>query len=135
MDDGADLVSTLHKERVDQIPDVIAGTEETTTGVIRLKAMAKDGALRFPVLAVNDAMTKHLFDNRYGTGQSTLDGIRCQFTFSFFALGLFTIPIINLNPIPGTKEPVVMKNQTINSWTFRSRLAMVFLPTVKRPSL
>ncbi len=75
MDDGADLVSTLHKERTDQIPDVIAGTEETTTGVIRLKAMAQDGALRFPVLAVNDAMTKHLFDNRYGTGQSTLDGV------------------------------------------------------------
>jgi adenosylhomocysteinase len=75
MDDGADLVSTLHKERTDQIPDVIAGTEETTTGVIRLKAMAQDGALRFPVLAVNDAETKHLFDNRYGTGQSTLDGV------------------------------------------------------------
>jgi adenosylhomocysteinase len=75
MDDGADLVSTLHKERVDQIPEVIAGTEETTTGVIRLRAMAKDGALRFPVLAVNDAMTKHFFDNRYGTGQSTLDGV------------------------------------------------------------
>src|SRR5512139_2413965 len=75
MDDGADLVSTLHKERVNQIPDVIAGTEETTTGVVRLKAMAKAGALRFPVLAVNDAMTKHLFDNRYGTGQSTIDGI------------------------------------------------------------
>jgi len=75
MDDGADLVSTIHKERADQIDDVVAGTEETTTGVIRLKAMAKDGALRFPVLAVNDAMTKHLFDNRYGTGQSTLDGI------------------------------------------------------------
>jgi len=75
MDDGADLVSTIHKERLDQIDDVIAGTEETTTGVIRLKAMAKDGALRFPVLAVNDAMTKHLFDNRYGTGQSTLDGV------------------------------------------------------------
>jgi adenosylhomocysteinase len=75
MDDGADLVSTLHKERVDQIGDVIAGTEETTTGVIRLKAMANHGALRFPVLAVNDAMTKHLFDNRYGTGQSTLDGV------------------------------------------------------------
>lgn len=75
MDDGADLVSTLHKERTDQIPDVIAGTEETTTGVIRLKAMANAGALRFPVLAVNDAMTKHLFDNRYGTGQSTLDGV------------------------------------------------------------
>ncbi len=75
MDDGADLVSTLHKERVDQIPDVIAGTEETTTGVIRLRAMAEQGALRFPVLAVNDAMTKHLFDNRYGTGQSTLDGV------------------------------------------------------------
>ena len=75
MDDGADLVSTLHKERTEQIGQVIAGTEETTTGVIRLRAMAKEGALRFPVLAVNDAMTKHLFDNRYGTGQSTLDGI------------------------------------------------------------
>jgi adenosylhomocysteinase len=75
MDDGADLVSILHKERVGQISDVVAGTEETTTGVIRLKAMAKNGALRFPVLAVNDAHTKYLFDNRYGTGQSTLDGI------------------------------------------------------------
>src|SRR5512136_309863 len=75
MDDGADLVSTLHKERTGQIPDIIAGMEETTTGVVRLKAMAKAGALRFPVLAVNDAMTKHLFDNRYGTGQSTLDGV------------------------------------------------------------
>ncbi len=75
MDDGADLVGTLHKERLNQISDVIAGTEETTTGVIRLKAMARAGALRFPVLAVNDAMTKHLFDNRYGTGQSTLDGV------------------------------------------------------------
>ncbi|MGA9534172.1 MAG: adenosylhomocysteinase [Anaerolineales bacterium] len=75
MDDGADLVSTLHKERRDQIPEVKGGTEETTTGVIRLRAMAKQGALQFPVLAVNDAMTKHFFDNRYGTGQSTLDGI------------------------------------------------------------
>ncbi len=75
MDDGADLVSTLHKERVGQLSEIVGGTEETTTGVIRLKAMAKDGALKFPVVAVNDAMTKHLFDNRYGTGQSTLDGI------------------------------------------------------------
>lgn len=75
MDDGADLVSILHKERVNQIANVVGGTEETTTGVIRLKAMANDGALKFPVVAVNDAMTKHLFDNRYGTGQSTLDGI------------------------------------------------------------
>lgn len=75
MDDGADLVSTLHKERRDQIPEVIGGTEETTTGVIRLRAMAADGALAFPVMAVNDAMTKHFFDNRYGTGQSTIDGI------------------------------------------------------------
>jgi len=75
MDDGADLVSTLHTERTDLIPNIIGGTEETTTGVIRLRAMAKDGALRFPVLAVNDAMTKHFFDNRYGTGQSTIDGI------------------------------------------------------------
>ena len=75
MDDGADLVSTMHKERTDLIPNMIGGTEETTTGVIRLRAMAKDGALKFPVLAVNDADTKHLFDNRYGTGQSTLDGV------------------------------------------------------------
>jgi adenosylhomocysteinase len=75
MDDGADLVGMLHKERTNQIPEIIGGTEETTTGVIRLRAMAADGALRFPVIAVNDADTKHLFDNRYGTGQSTLDGI------------------------------------------------------------
>lgn len=75
MDDGADLVSTLHKERRELLPEVLAGTEETTTGVIRLRAMAADGALQFPVLAVNDARTKHFFDNRYGTGQSTLDGI------------------------------------------------------------
>ncbi len=75
MDDGADLVSTLHKSRRELLDDIIGGTEETTTGVIRLKAMAKDGALEFPVVAVNDAMTKHFFDNRYGTGQSTLDGI------------------------------------------------------------
>ncbi len=75
MDDGADLVSLLHKDRSNQISEVIGGTEETTTGIIRLRAMAADGALRFPILAVNDAMTKHLFDNRYGTGQSTLDGI------------------------------------------------------------
>lgn len=75
MDDGADLVSTLHKERRDLLKDVMGGTEETTTGVIRLRAMAADGALRFPVIAVNDAQTKHFFDNRYGTGQSTIDGI------------------------------------------------------------
>jgi adenosylhomocysteinase len=75
MDDGCDLVSLLHSERQDQVGEVLAGTEETTTGVIRLKAMAADGALRFPVVAVNEAQTKHLFDNRYGTGQSTLDGI------------------------------------------------------------
>ncbi|MBN2045580.1 MAG: adenosylhomocysteinase [Anaerolineales bacterium] len=75
MDDGADLVSTLHKSRRELLDTVIGGTEETTTGVIRLKAMAADGALEFPVVAVNDAMTKHFFDNRYGTGQSTLDGI------------------------------------------------------------
>jgi len=75
MDDGADLVSTLHKERTELIGNVIGGTEETTTGVIRLRAMEKDGALRYPILAVNDADTKHLFDNRYGTGQSTIDGI------------------------------------------------------------
>jgi adenosylhomocysteinase len=75
MDDGADLVSVLHKERRELLPDVIGGTEETTTGVIRLRAMAADGALAFPIIAVNDAMTKHFFDNRYGTGQSTIDGI------------------------------------------------------------
>ncbi len=75
MDDGADLVSTLHKDRRDLLDGIVGGTEETTTGVIRLRAMAADGALNFPVVAVNDAMTKHLFDNRYGTGQSTLDGI------------------------------------------------------------
>ncbi len=75
MDDGADVVSTLHKDRREMLEYVIGGTEETTTGVIRLKAMAMDGALEFPVVAVNDAMTKHLFDNRYGTGQSTIDGI------------------------------------------------------------
>jgi adenosylhomocysteinase len=75
MDDGCDLVSLLHSERPDQVREVLAGTEETTTGVIRLKAMAADGALGFPVVAVNEAQTKHLFDNRYGTGQSTVDGI------------------------------------------------------------
>ncbi|MGR9036154.1 MAG: adenosylhomocysteinase [Gammaproteobacteria bacterium] len=75
MDDGADLVSELHKSRRDLLAGVIGGTEETTTGVIRLRAMAEENALKFPVIAVNDAMTKHLFDNRYGTGQSTLDGI------------------------------------------------------------
>jgi adenosylhomocysteinase len=75
LDDGADLVSTLHKERRDLLPAVLAGTEETTTGVIRLRAMANDGALAYPIIAVNEADTKHLFDNRYGTGQSTIDGI------------------------------------------------------------
>jgi adenosylhomocysteinase len=75
MDDGCDLVSLLHSERPGQVKEVLAGTEETTTGVIRLKAMAADGALGFPVVAVNEALTKHLFDNRYGTGQSTIDGI------------------------------------------------------------
>ncbi len=75
MDDGCDLVALLHQQRPEQLPEVLAGTEETTTGVIRLKAMAADGALAFPVVAVNEAQTKHLFDNRYGTGQSTVDGI------------------------------------------------------------
>jgi adenosylhomocysteinase len=75
MDDGADLVSTLHKERPEQVGEVLGGTEETTTGVIRLRAMAEDGALGYPIVAVNDARTKHLFDNRFGTGQSTIDGI------------------------------------------------------------
>jgi adenosylhomocysteinase len=75
MDDGADLVSTLHKSRTELLDNVYGGTEETTTGVIRLRAMAKEGALKFPIIAINDANTKHLFDNRYGTGQSTLDGV------------------------------------------------------------
>ncbi|TKB27418.1 adenosylhomocysteinase [Desulfopila sp. IMCC35006] len=75
MDDGADLVSEMHKGRPELLGDMLGGTEETTTGVIRLRAMARDNALKFPVIAVNDAMTKHLFDNRYGTGQSTIDGI------------------------------------------------------------
>lgn len=75
MDDGADLVSTLHKDRRELLGNVRGGTEETTTGVIRLRAMAKNGALAYPIIAVNDALTKHLFDNRYGTGQSTIDGI------------------------------------------------------------
>jgi adenosylhomocysteinase len=75
MDDGADVVGTLHKERTDLINDVIGGTEETTTGVIRLRAMEQDNALKYPIIAVNDAYTKYLFDNRYGTGQSTIDGI------------------------------------------------------------
>jgi adenosylhomocysteinase len=75
MDDGADLVSLLHRERQDQIAEVIGGTEETTTGIIRLRAMANDGALKYPIVSVNDADTKHLFDNRFGTGQSTIDAI------------------------------------------------------------
>ena len=75
MDDGADVVSTIHKDEQSLLKNIIGGTEETTTGVIRLKAMAADGALKYPIIAVNDAYTKHLFDNRYGTGQSTMDGI------------------------------------------------------------
>src|SRR2546429_4299954 len=75
MDDGADLVSIALTKRKDVLEGVIGGTEETTTGVIRLRAMAKDGALRYPIISVNDALTKHMFDNRYGTGQSTIDGI------------------------------------------------------------
>ena len=75
MDDGCDLVSRLHQARPGQVGEVLAGTEETTTGVIRLRAMERDKALRYPIIAVNDADTKHMFDNRYGTGQSTLDGI------------------------------------------------------------
>jgi adenosylhomocysteinase len=75
MDDGCDLVTALHKERPDQLKELVGGTEETTTGVIRLNAMAKDGVLAYPIVAVNDADTKHMFDNRYGTGQSTIDGI------------------------------------------------------------
>ncbi len=75
MDDGADLVARLHRDRTDLLPGVIGGTEETTTGVIRLRALAAEGRLKYPIIAVNDANTKHIFDNRYGTGQSTLDGI------------------------------------------------------------
>jgi adenosylhomocysteinase len=75
MDDGADLVTMLLTKRTDLVSNVIAGTEETTTGVIRLRAMSKDGTLKYPIIAVNDAQTKHFFDNRYGTGQSTLDGV------------------------------------------------------------
>jgi adenosylhomocysteinase len=75
LDDGADLVAMLHKDRTDLLPSVLGGTEETTTGVIRLRAMERENQLRYPILAVNDAMTKHLFDNRYGTGQSTIDGL------------------------------------------------------------
>ena len=75
MDDGADTISVLHADRKDLLPTVIAGTEETTTGVIRLRSMERDGVLAYPIIAVNDADTKHLFDNRYGTGQSTIDGI------------------------------------------------------------
>ena len=75
MDDGADLVTTVHEQRRDVLPGIAGGTEETTTGVIRLRAMARDGVLGYPIIAVNDARTKHLFDNRYGTGQSTIDGL------------------------------------------------------------
>ncbi|MEX2237916.1 MAG: adenosylhomocysteinase [Dehalococcoidia bacterium] len=75
MDDGADLVARIHRERTELLPEIVGGMEETTTGVVRLRAMAKDGALKYPIIAVNEADTKHLFDNRYGTGQSTLDGI------------------------------------------------------------
>jgi adenosylhomocysteinase len=75
MDDGADTVSVIHSKRKDLIPNIIGGTEETTTGVIRLRSMQKDGVLAYPIVAVNDANTKHMFDNRYGTGQSTVDGI------------------------------------------------------------
>src|SRR5690606_25047470 len=75
MDDGADVVAVLHKSRRDLLGDIVGGTEETTTGVIRLKALAKQGALEYPIIAVNEANTKHFFDNRYGTGQSTIDGV------------------------------------------------------------
>src|SRR5438874_11857198 len=90
MDDGADLVSVALTKRKEVLEGIIAGTEETTTGVIRLRAMAKDGQLRYPIIAVNDALTKHMFDNRYGTGQSTMDGvIRC--TNSLIAGSKFVI--------------------------------------------
>jgi adenosylhomocysteinase len=83
IDDGADLVSTLHTEKKDLLKNIIGGTEETTTGVIRLKSMEKDKALRYPIIAVNDSQTKFLFDNRYGTGQSTLDGVLRSTNFLF----------------------------------------------------
>jgi adenosylhomocysteinase len=83
IDDGADLVSTLHSEKKNMVGNVIGGTEETTTGVVRLRSMEKDKALRYPIIAVNDSMTKFLFDNRYGTGQSTLDGILRSTNFLF----------------------------------------------------
>lgn len=90
MDDGADTVGVIHSERRDLIPGIIGGTEETTTGVIRLRAMAQDGVLQYPIVAVNDADTKHLFDNRYGTGQSTLDGI-IRATNRLLAGGVFVV--------------------------------------------
>ncbi len=90
MDDGADLVSTLHSERMELIKEVIGGTEETTTGVIRLRSMAEKGVLQYPIIAVNDADTKHLFDNRYGTGQSTIDGI-IRATNRLFAGSVFVV--------------------------------------------
>ena len=90
MDDGADLVSVLHTKKKDLLKDIIGGTEETTTGVIRLRAMAEDGVLEYPIIAVNDAYTKYMFDNRYGTGQSTLDGI-LRATNRLIAGSLFVI--------------------------------------------
>jgi len=90
LDDGADLVSEMHKSRTDLLSNMLGGTEETTTGVIRLRAMAQDNALKFPVIAMNDAMTKHLFDNRYGTGQSTLDGV-IRATNILLASKVFTV--------------------------------------------
>jgi adenosylhomocysteinase len=88
MDDGADLVSTIHSNRRELLADIMGGTEETTTGVIRLRSMAKDGVLNFPIISVNDADTKHLFDNRYGTGQSTIDGIVRATNFLIAGLNL-----------------------------------------------
>jgi adenosylhomocysteinase len=88
MDDGADLVSTIHSNRRELLADILGGTEETTTGVIRLRSMAKDGVLNFPIISVNDADTKHLFDNRYGTGQSTIDGIVRATNFLIAGLNL-----------------------------------------------
>ncbi len=90
MDDGADLVSTLHQKRKGQLASLVGGTEETTTGVIRLKSMEKDGVLGYPIIAVNEALTKHLFDNRYGTGQSTVDGI-IRATNRLFAGSVFVV--------------------------------------------
>src|SRR5947207_2490838 len=124
MDDGADLVGILHKERRDQLPEILAGTEETTTGVIRLRSMAAAGVLAYPIVAVNDADTKHLFDNRFGTGQSTIDAI-LRSTILLLAEGR----LVNLSAAEGHPAAVMdmsFANQALTvEWIARqeSRLA------------